>query len=141
MSAATATNLFDNGIIWFFSNLLVPSRHAIFRVIWNHYRCFPLFLIFSLIRFVWNLALRVQYWVLRDFKPLASIPYERSAHVERVIWTCKATPVDEARPAYYLTCHDRFERPECIFSENVMLARVFRDRALFVDFGKPVQVN
>ncbi len=137
-----ATNIFDRGLMLVLSYFLSPAREAYIRVIWNHYANFPLFFVFSIIRQIWILLHFGLYCrVLRRLKPIGRRRYEDSARVESVLWTCKLMPIDESRLQYYLTAHEGYGHPKMVLGENFMLAKVHRDRAVFVDFGKPVQVH
>jgi hypothetical protein len=66
--------------------------------------------------------------------------YEKSAHVQRVVWRGKADVLCIARYKDFIGVHERFDSPRCVLADNVTLYSVSRTQATFVETPSDMDV-
>jgi len=92
--------------------------------------------VFRLVRFIY-LTVRCLIWYLSDYKTVFS-SYETSAHVEKIVCRSKINVFDSVRPYHFLGLHEKFDHPECVLADGVVLMCVTRKSAVFLIMPKSI---
>jgi len=91
---------------------------------------------FSLVRLVY-LTVRHIFWYLSDYRTVFG-SYETSAHVEKIVCRSKFNVFDSVRPYHFLGLHEKFDHPECVLADDVVLMCVTRKCAVFLQMPKSI---
>jgi len=92
--------------------------------------------IFYLTRLTYLYA-RSFIWWLSDYHTVFG-SYETSAHVEKIVCRSKINIFDSVRPYHFLGTHEKFDEPEIVLADDVVLMCVTRECAVFLQLPKSI---
>jgi len=92
--------------------------------------------VFQLIRLIY-LFVRSLIWYLSDYSTVFS-SYETSAHVEKIVCRSKINIFDSVRPYHFFGLHEKFDHPECVLADEVVLMCVTKKVAVFLVMPKSI---
>lgn len=117
------------------------------KVYFYHWASLVPFLILNVIRFLFYLFYQSIFWRFNGVKQHLDLVYNeenedallyndqlynRSAHVQKILWACKASPFDKIRRSFFLTLHNTFTNPSIVLGDDVILVGVKSKQAIFV---------
>jgi len=91
---------------------------------------------FSLVRVIY-LYIRSLIWWLNGYCTVFG-SYETSAHVERIVCRSKINIFDSVRPFHFLGAHEKFDHPDYVLADDVVLMCVTKKCAVFLQMPKSI---
>uniref|UniRef100_A0A915KMC3 Sulfotransferase n=1 Tax=Romanomermis culicivorax TaxID=13658 RepID=A0A915KMC3_ROMCU len=116
---------------------------ARFRLYYYHWGSLPAFLLLNFVKLLVGIVRLVTWRLNGVWYHLDAIyegkNYELSAHILDVKLKCKASPLDKMRSCFFLATHKRFRHPRCVLAENVILAQITCQKAVFVELDRSIE--